>query len=305
MSTAPPPWDPAEDPDEQYRRASALDPSRPSEATRHAVLAHAARLAAARARADTRRRWVSLAGIAQGWRPALAGTLAAAVLAGVLIAPQLMTPRPLQVSESGAAPPLADAARKLEAVRPTEAVHPVAAAPARPAGPEEQRVVVTASRRAPAQRVESAPVASADVAAAVNSPVEPAASGGAVSREALAEVVVAPAAPAPATAGSSAARAVAPVRFEPSRLERAASEGDLATLDAQLRTGGNPDVRDAHGRTPLLIATLSKQKDAVALLLAHGADPNATDENATTPLAAAIAAGEPQIADLLRRYGAR
>ena len=48
MSTAPPPWDPADDPDEQYRRASALDPSRPSEATRHAVLSHAARLAAAR-----------------------------------------------------------------------------------------------------------------------------------------------------------------------------------------------------------------------------------------------------------------
>ena len=42
MSKTPPSEDHPEDVDEQYRRASALDPSRPSEAVRRAVLAYAA-----------------------------------------------------------------------------------------------------------------------------------------------------------------------------------------------------------------------------------------------------------------------
>ena len=91
MSTPPPPFDRSDDSDEQYRKASGLDPSRPSEATRRAVLEHAARLAAERARRNARRRWL-LALLAPTWRPAIVGTLAAAVLIGVVIAPQFLMP---------------------------------------------------------------------------------------------------------------------------------------------------------------------------------------------------------------------
>ena len=42
MNKVPPDQDPADDVDAQYRRASAVDPSRPGEAVRRAVLAHAA-----------------------------------------------------------------------------------------------------------------------------------------------------------------------------------------------------------------------------------------------------------------------
>ena len=48
MNNMPPGQDSPEDVDAQYRRASALDPSRPDEAVRRAVLAHAAQLAAER-----------------------------------------------------------------------------------------------------------------------------------------------------------------------------------------------------------------------------------------------------------------
>ena len=304
MSTAPPPWDPADDADEQYRRASALDPSRPSEATRHAVLSHAARLAAARARADTGRRWLSLAGIASGWRPALAGTLAAAVLAGVVIAPQLLRPPVSPPSEAESAP--VAAVRPGEAVRPAAAVHPAEAAPAPAPANAGQRVIVTApvprAQAAPTPRV--APVASMDVAPAAAAPAAsdrpepaPGAQESMVRAPLSAATLGARAAPTP-PAGAAAA-------FDPQALWRAAGMGDLTALDAQLARAGDLEVRDAQGRTALLLATLHGQKKAVAELLAHGADPNAADAQGTTPLAAALAGGESQIAAMLRRYGAR
>jgi hypothetical protein len=324
MSTAPPPWDPAEDPDEQYRRASALDPSRPSEATRHAVLSHAARLAAGRARADARRRWLSFAGIASGWRPALAGTLAAAVLAGVLIAPQLLTPRPAPPFEAQSAPvaarsalpsaPVATApaptaaAGPVEAVRPVAAVHPTKGAP--PSAPANalQEVQVTASaRRArsePTPIAQAAPAAAADTA--VNRPVDVDTAARYAPRGTVEESVSAVRmAPSSAMASARAAPAPAPVPFEARALQRAAATGDMATLTAQLAAAGDLDMPDAHGRTALLLAALYGQKGAVAALLARGANPNAADEHGTTPLAAALAAGEPEIATLLRHYGAR
>jgi uncharacterized protein len=79
----------------------------------------------------------------------------------------------------------------------------------------------------------------------------------------------------------------------------------MDTLNAQLATPGYHDMPDKHGRTALMLATVFGQKAAVATLLAHGANPNAADEHGTTPLAAALAAGETDIATLLRQYGAR
>jgi hypothetical protein len=103
--------------DDLYRRASALDSSRPSESVRRAVLDHAAQLAAQRlpetgpVKIDFTRPAAN-----HPWRrPAIFGTLAAAALAGLMVAPQFLTPRapitpvsaPVVVSrpQSAAAPP--------------------------------------------------------------------------------------------------------------------------------------------------------------------------------------------------------
>jgi anti-sigma-K factor RskA len=274
MSTAPPP---AEDPDEQYRHASALDASRPSEATRHAVLSYAARLAAGRARADARRRWLSFAGITSGWRPALAGTLAAAVLAGVLIAPQLLTLRPSPPSESKSAAGAASSALSPAVAQPPAALQSAPGATAPAAAAAERPVAAVHPRRA------APPAAAADTA--INRAVDLGVMG--------------------AMAGARAAPAMSPVPFDAQALRRAAGMGDLVTLSAQLAAAGDLDARDAQGRTALLLATLRGQEAAVAALLAHGANPNAVDAQGTTPLAAALVAGEPGIATLLRHYGAR
>jgi hypothetical protein len=95
VNEVPPNTDPEDEVDDLYRRVSALDSSRPSESVRRAVLDHAARLAAQRppetgpVKIDFTRPAAN-----QAWRrPAIFGTLAAAALAGIIIAPQFLTPR--------------------------------------------------------------------------------------------------------------------------------------------------------------------------------------------------------------------
>ncbi len=89
MNQQPPGSDEFDDVDDFYRRASALDSSRPSEAVRRDVLAHAARLADERASSRG-----SHKGAASrfGWRPAVFGTLAAAALAGLMVVPRFLAP---------------------------------------------------------------------------------------------------------------------------------------------------------------------------------------------------------------------
>ncbi len=58
-------------------------------------------------------------------------------------------------------------------------------------------------------------------------------------------------------------------------LHRAAHLGDLAAIRAAAR--GQLDPRDPRGRTPLHVATFARRPDAVAALLAAGADPAALD----------------------------
>jgi ankyrin repeat protein len=88
-------------------------------------------------------------------------------------------------------------------------------------------------------------------------------------------------------------------------LRRAAEAGDLAVLKELLGKQTDIDSRDSSGRTALMLATLRGRADAVAALLAHGADPNAADARGTTPLQAAMAGSEPAVVKVLQRYGAR
>jgi hypothetical protein len=310
MST-PPPFEPPDDADEEYRRASELDPSRPSEATRRAVLDHAARLAAERARRSARRRW-PLAGVTLKWQ-AIVGTAAAAALAAVMIAPQFLAPTaPAGSQQAPAATP--GAQEVLQKTAPSPAPFP--------ASGESERARIPPSARAPLG--ESAP---GEAAPAVR-PAAPAASDAVTTRQleqraeanaarapSLAEqVVVNTAARREASPTASASRAGAAVRApsappqelaSPEALRHAASAGDLTALQEALTGASDIDARDAQGRSALMLATLNGQADAVAVLLAHGADPSGADAHGTTPLQAAVAADEREIIAMLRRYGAR
>jgi len=101
LNGTPPHPEVPDDVDDRYRRAAALDPSRPSEAVRNAILRHAENLAARRAGNAGEDADENVgATIEPGrpaqvrpWRrPAIFGTLAAAALAGLLITPRWLPP---------------------------------------------------------------------------------------------------------------------------------------------------------------------------------------------------------------------
>jgi len=333
LNGTPPDPDFADDVDDRYRRASALDPSRPSEAVRSAVLEHAAKLAAQRA--EKNRRWR---------RPAIFGTLAAAALAGLLITPRLLPPREdprKKASESLA--PRSPAPRTAEAEPPrnererAKFVADEMRSPAAPAtaatSPPPSPPVPSPSPPAPASSP-PAPASSPPAPASSPEPSSPPPAGSAGppalrASDSLAASLAqqsaftrgltpraAAAAKSRTTAGAeaqprSAAGAAAGRIDAAAALREAAQAGDTDTLQALLARQsdiGRPsdiDARDSSGRTALLLATLHGQRAAVEALLAAGADPNAADAHGTTPLQAAIAGGaQPEIIAALQRAGA-
>lgn len=62
-----------------------------------------------------------------------------------------------------------------------------------------------------------------------------------------------------------------------SGLLRAAADGDSRALETALSQGANIELRDAHGRTPFLVAAYQKQRAMMEALVAKGADPNALE----------------------------
>jgi hypothetical protein len=307
MNKVPPSQDQPEDVDDQYRRASALDPSRPSEAVRRAVLAHAAQLAAERAtRIEGSKTKSTRTAVSQAWwRPAILGTLAAAALAALMFAPRFLVP---------GAPPVAEAPRA-QGTRGNAAPALVAQAPdsraderaqSGPAlGPERTAKPGASTRNADvlshtggARPKVSARASSgaAPVAAAAQS--TDAMVGGASQQRAPRNTSVATAITAVPRISEAPADPAAAVR-------RAAEIGDLSGLQMLLEKQTDIDSPDAAGRTALMLATLHGHTDAVAALLAHGADPNAAAADGTTPLQAARAGDHPAIVAALQRYGAR
>ena len=281
MSKVPPSQDQPDDVDDQYRRASALDPSRPSEAVRRAVLAHAAQLVAKRAtRRAVNQAW---------WRPAILGTLAAAALAGLVVAPRFLALRPPPAAATPAAEgAVPNAAPALAAQAPdTRTDERAASAPA--AGP--------ASTAKPRAATRSADMPTGGARPKVHAPAS----------DMPAPVVAEPAPAAPPARGEAQSTdAVVAGAVDPAAaFRRAAEMGDLPELKALLEKQADIDSRDAVGRTALMLATLHGQTNAVAVLLAYGADPNAADADGTTPLQAAKAGDHPAIVAALQRYGAR
>jgi hypothetical protein len=344
MNQQPPGRDESDEVDDLYRRASALDTSRPSEAVRKAVLAHAARIAEERAspgasstRARSRVRW----------RPAVVGTLAAAALAGLMIAPRFFAPsapapaatvsalKAVPSRESAPAAPTVGALSGL----PAAVLEPPAAVPPHSAGAFGRSPAGTppppaagAFGRPPAV----APPLSANGSADGSSPA-----GAPTVASASAQADVPALAATSAQASAPALRAAAPkpeakraqdnstllaevtvsgarrgpedqtlaevVRAgaSPTEFRRAAEKGDVPGLQRLLKMSVDIDSRDSLGRTALMLATLRGHAEAVDILLDNGADPNVADHRGTTPLQAAKAANAAAIVASLERKGAR
>jgi hypothetical protein len=264
-----------EDLDEIYRRASAVDPSRPSEAMRRRVLEHAAALAARPRPAANRARW----------RPAIFGTLAAAALAGLLVIPRVFNPRPPAESADTAAPakaPPVVAPPPLAGASPFASAPPLADAPSMNVAPAPPPI------SPPQAAARSRAIAPTDASRKADSRVDAPAQSGAAAENPIASAQLS----SPPTDPSAA-------------LRRAAETGDIQKLRAILGAEVRIDAPDARGRTALMLAAAGGQAESVDVLLAHGADPNAADANGTTPLKAALAADRPAIAAALRRAGAR
>jgi ankyrin repeat protein len=96
-------------------------------------------------------------------------------------------------------------------------------------------------------------------------------------------------------------------------LLEAAAKGDEAAVERSLAAGVKVEIRDAAGRTPLLLATHGNHVAVARLLIAAGADVNARDAIQDSPYLYAGAHGRTEIlkmtlaagADLksLNRYG--
>ncbi|MEV5607876.1 ankyrin repeat domain-containing protein [Streptomyces sp. NPDC052225] len=65
-------------------------------------------------------------------------------------------------------------------------------------------------------------------------------------------------------------------------LLEASRTGDAEAVRAALTAGADPETRDAHHRTPLLIAALHDHVAAAEALVEAGADPNAQDDRDDT-----------------------
>jgi hypothetical protein len=310
MNEVPPGRDEPDDVDELYRRASAGDDSRPSEWVRHAVLTHAAHLAAERARQTGHAGRAPRREVNQPWRrPAIFGTLAAAALAGLLVAPHFLPPPTPNVAMKSQAPatsaPTPDVRQYAapSAARREAAAPPAAPSPAVPPQEAEQRSsgMLAEQRPPPAATADERKLAKAG-ASARNETTSPEAAASLAAKNAPAKL----AGTVSAQREAAAPMADAAVRADPgARLRQAAETGDAPALQRVLDEQSDIDGRDDSGRTALLLAAQHGQDHAVEVLLAHGADPNAADSNGDTPLKAAIHGHRQAIAAALQRAGAR
>jgi eukaryotic-like serine/threonine-protein kinase len=95
---------------------------------------------------------------------------------------------------------------------------------------------------------------------------------------------------------------------EPSNSEKffsAAADGDLETLQSLLKSGVDVNLKNADGKTALMIATDNGSLEEVQLLLQQGANVNVQDPEGRTPLAIAKQNEYSEIAELLTKAGAR
>jgi len=85
----------------------------------------------------------------------------------------------------------------------------------------------------------------------------------------------------------------------------AVTHGNNSKLESLIARGANVNAKDDGGVTPLHLAVLYKHPDTVKLLISKGADVNAKDIAFDTPLKYALKDNLEDIADILRKHGAK
>jgi hypothetical protein len=342
MNEVPPNPDDLNDVDDDYRRASALDPSRPSESVRRAVLAHATRLAAERVSATGTTRATNQT----RWWPAVFGTLAAAALAGLMVLPRLFGPSGVPATQapagvralgapapaaakanapgSAAAPAPAPAGQNASAPVPAFAPAPAharenASAPAAAAGSAPTR---DSASGPPAAAASAPPPAPADAAAPQTSLAEVTVTGAPIERAraptpATADasgpagesapppaqaVAAAPAAAPPPAQAIAVAPAAAPVTPPAAAPPSASYLSEEVTVTGARRRAESPAL--ATGAIALRrAAEIGDLRSLQALLDAHVAI-DSRDDNGRTALMLATVNGHADVVDSLLEHGA-
>jgi serine/threonine protein kinase len=87
-------------------------------------------------------------------------------------------------------------------------------------------------------------------------------------------------------------------------IHQAILKGDIGTVKDYLNYGGDVNLRNGQGSTPLHAAIASDRKELVRLLIAKGADINARDSWGMTPLHWALQSGNQEVAELVLAKGA-
>ena len=89
-------------------------------------------------------------------------------------------------------------------------------------------------------------------------------------------------------------------------VHEAASSGSVVSLEKILTDQPEAWRRlDVNGLTPLILAIKENHPEAIAFLLAHGADPNQTTPQNWSPLHEAAVTGKPDIVAMLLEKGAK
>ena len=88
-------------------------------------------------------------------------------------------------------------------------------------------------------------------------------------------------------------------------LRLAVIHGHIATAEAILNAGADPNVKDEENIHLLHQAVIRGNKQMIELLLANGCDVNQKDADGDTPLTEALEQGNPEIIELLRQRGGK
>jgi serine/threonine protein kinase len=113
--------------------------------------------------------------------------------------------------------------------------------------------------------------------------------------------------PAPPSADQLAARdrlAQRNIPFDAETFGKAASNGDVSTVDTFLAAGIDPNATSSAGRPALLDAAASGSNHITDMLLRKGANVNASDQSGKTALSEAVANDHKQTVNVLLQNGA-
>lgn len=87
-------------------------------------------------------------------------------------------------------------------------------------------------------------------------------------------------------------------------LHAAAASGDLVAIKRLQAAGADVNAGDSYGRTPLMVATFRRQRDAAAALIEAGTDIDALENSRYDMLTIAAVAGDIEMVRLAIRAGA-